>query len=388
MRLLSVFRKSFRESKRDLWVLLLSLAFAPLFVFIYWLMTGGTGSTSYSVLVINQDQPVLRTDGSTLSAGEDIIAGLRDLAYENGSPLLRVALTDDRTAAEQKLRDRAAAVLVIIPEDFSAQLAAFQGGDLSAGTNITFIGDLSNPTYTVAAVMAMTIADSYAQGITDAPRPVELVEVPMGASAARTEFENYIPGLFIFSVIILIFQAAMTPARDIENGALRQLRLTRLTSLEYLGGITLWLTLVALLEVVITYATAVAFGFRSQGPLWLAVLVTAITCLSVIGAGLIVACFSKSVSQAFVIANFPLGFLMFMTGSVFPLPRTNLFTLFGHGIAIYDFLPPTHAVIALNKIFTLGAGLKDVAFELAALTLLSAFYFGIGVWLFKRTQMR
>ncbi|MBI4732408.1 MAG: ABC transporter permease [Chloroflexi bacterium] len=388
MRLLSVFRKRFRESKRDLWVLLLSLAFAPLFVFIYWLMTGGTGSTSYSVLVINQDRPVLRTDGSTLSAGEDIITGLRGLAYENGSPLLRVALTDDRAGAEQKLRDRAAAVLAIIPEDFSAQLAAFQGGDLSAGTNITFIGDLSNPTYTVAAVMVMTIADSYAQGITDAPRPVELVEVPMGASAARTEFENYIPGLFIFSVIILIFQAAMTPARDIENGALRRLRLTRLTSLEYLGGITLWLTLVALLEVVITYATAVAFGFRSQGPLWLAALVTAIACLSVIGAGLIVACFSKSVSQAFVIANFPLGFLMFLTGSIFPLPRTNLFTLFGRGIAIYDFLPPTHAVIALNKIFTLGAGLEDVVFELTALTLLSAFYFGIGVWLFKRTQMR
>ncbi len=388
MRLFSVFRKSFRESKRDLWVLLLSLAFAPLFVFLYWLMTGGTGSTSYSVLVINKDQPVVLTDGSTLSAGEDIIAGLRSLTYENGSPLLRVTLTDDQAVAEQKLRDRAAALLVIIPEDFSAQLAAFQEGDLSAETNVTFIGDMSNPTYTVAAVMVMTISDSYAQGFTDAPRPVELVEVPMGASAARTEFENYVPGLFIFSVIILIFQAAMTPARDIETGALRRLRLTRLNSFEYLGGITLWLTLVALLEVVLTFATAVALGFRSQGPLWLSLLVILLTCLSVIGTGLIVACFSKTVSQAFVIANFPLGLLMFLTGSIFPLPRTSLFTLFGHGIAIYDFLPPTHAVIALNKIFTLGAGFEDIVYELTALGLLSALYFGIGIWLFKFTQMK
>jgi ABC-2 type transport system permease protein len=369
-------------------VLLLSLAFAPLFVFLYWLMTGGTGSTSYSVLVINRDQPIILTDGSTLSGGEDIIAGLRSLTYENGSPLLRVTLTNDQAAAEQKLRDRAAALLVIIPEDFSAQLAAFQEGDLSAETNVTFIGDMSNPTYTVAAVMVMTISDSYAQGLTDAPRPVELVEVPMGASAARTEFENYVPGLFIFSVIILIFQAAMTPARDIENGALKRLRLTRLTSFEYLGGNTLWLTLVALFEVVLTFATAVALGFRSQGPLWLALLITVITCLSVIGSGLIVACFSKNVSQAFVIANFPLGLLMFLTGSIVPLPRTSLFTIFGHGIAIYDFLPPTHAVIALNKIFTLGAGPEEVTFELAALALLSALYFGVGVLLFKRTQMR
>jgi ABC-2 type transport system permease protein len=102
---------------------------------------------------------------------------------------------------------------------------------------------------------------------------------------------------------------------------------------------------------------------------------------------LIVACFSKTVSQAFVIANFPLGFLMFLTGAAFPLPRMNLFTLAGRGFALADLLPPTHAVVALNKIFTLGAGLEQVAFELAALTLLSALYFGLGVWLFQRTQM-
>lgn len=388
MRLLSVFGKNLRESKRDLWVLLLSLAFAPLFVFLYWLITGGTGSTSYGVLVINRDAPVAISETVSFSAGEEIVNGLRSLTYENGNPLLRVTLESDQARAEQKLRDRAAAVLLIIPEDFSSNLYAFQSGDLSARTNVTFIGDLTNPTYTVAAVMVMTVTDTYTQHVVDAPRPVELVEVPMGASAARTEFENYVPGLFIFSIIILIFQAAMTPARDIESGALRRLRLTRLTSLEYLGGMTLWLTLVALLEVVLTFATALAFGFRSQGPLWLAVLVAVITCLSVIGAGLIVACFSKTVSQAFVIANFPLGLLMFLTGSVFPLPRTNLFTIFGHGVAIYDLLPPTHAVIALNKIFTLGAGLQDVAYELVALTFLSLLYFGVGVWLFKRTQMK
>ena len=100
------------------------------------------------------------------------------------------------------------------------------------------------------------------------------------------------------------------------------------------------------------------------------------------------ACFSKTVSQAFVIANFPLGFLMFLTGTAFPLPRFTLFTIAGHGFALPDLLPPTHAVVALNKIFTLGAGFTDVTFELAALTLLSVLYFGIGVWLFQRTQMR
>ena len=171
--------------------------------------------------------------------------------------------------------------------------------------------------------MAMTAADAYTQGFTAAPRPVKLVEIPLGASAARTEFENYVPGLFVMAVVLMVFQAAMTPARDIESGALRRLRLTPLTAFDYLGGTSLWLALVSVAAVLLTFATAVGFGFRSQGPLWLALLVTAITSLSIIGIGLIVACFSKTVSQAFVIANFPLGFLMFLTGAAFPLPRLD-----------------------------------------------------------------
>jgi ABC-2 type transport system permease protein len=388
MRLWNVFIKSIREQKRDLWVIGLSLAFAPLFVFIYYLMTGGTGTTSYGVLVINQDVPMTLTDGTTFSAGDDLVENLRGLAYQNGSPLLHLTLMDDRTESEQKLRDRAAAALVIIPKDFSAKLSAFRSGDTSAGASLTFIGDLTNPYYTVAAVMAMTTADSYTQGFTNAPRPVKLMEIPLGASAARSEFENYVPGLLVLAVVLMVFQAAMTPARDIESGAMRRLRLTPLTAFDYLGGTSLWLGLVSIGGVFLTFATAVAFGFHSQGPLWLAILVTAITSLSIIGIGLIVACFSKTVSQAFVIANFPLGFLMFLTGAAFPLPRFTLFTIAGRGFALPDLLPPTHAVVALNKIFTLGASFKDVVFELAALSLLSVLYFGIGVWLFQRTQMR
>lgn len=388
MRLWQVFIKSIREQKRDLWVIGLSLAFAPLFVFIYWLATGGTGTTSYGVLVINQDVPIALEDGSRLAAGDEVVARLRDLVYQNGSPLLKVTLVEDRREAEQKLRDRAAAALVIIPTGFSTQLAAFRAGDTDVTTDLIFIGDLTNPTYTVAAVMAMTAVDTYTQGFTEAPRPVELVEIPLGSSAARTEFENYVPGLFVLAVVLMVFQAAMTPARDIESGALRRLRLTPMTAFDYLGGTSLWLGLVSVAAVLLTFATAVGFGFRSQGPLWLAVLVTAITSLSIIGIGLLVACFSKTVSQAFVIANFPLGFLMFLTGAAFPLPRLTLFTLFGRDFALPDLLPPTHAVIALNKIFTLGAGLQGVAFELGALALLSTLYFGLGIWLFEKTQMR
>lgn len=388
MRLMNVVLKCFREQKRDLWVLGLSLAFAPLFVVLYYLMTGGTGSTSYNVLVVNQDKPVTRTGGEEVAAGLDILQGLREMAYKNGNPLLKVIPTGDQNQAESQIRDRQASVLLIIPEDFSATLAAYRAGNTSAATQVTLKGDLTNPSYTIAAVMVMTVTDTYVNQATRVPRPVVLNEVPLGASNLRSEFENYIPGLLVMAVVLMVFQAAMMPAREIEAGTLRRLRLTPINSFEYLGGLAIWMTLIAILSILVTFATAVALGFHSQGPLLVAILIDIVAAQSVIGIGLIVACLSKTVSQAFVIANFPLGLLMFLTGAVFPLPRPTLFTLFGHVISYADFLPPTHAVIALNKIFTLGAGVQDVVFEIVALVLLSILYFGIGVLLFQRTQMK
>lgn len=67
---------------------------------------------------------------------------------------------------------------------------------------------------------------------------------------------------------------------------------------------------------------------------------------------------------------------------------TRLLVMAGHPLSYADFLPPTHAVIALNKIFTLGASFKDVAFELGMLAVLTGLYFSAAVWLFQRTQMK
>jgi ABC-2 type transport system permease protein len=388
MRYLNVLRKCIREQRRDVLVLALSLAFAPLFVVMYWLMTGSGGSTTFGALVINQDQAVRMADGAVLAAGEDITRGLESQAYKNGSPLLRVTRMTDRSAAETLLRNREAAILIILPSDLSRTVQAMRGGWETKTATVTIVGDLTNPYYTIAAVTAMSVADTYLQAASPQPRPVQLVEIPLGASAARTEFENYVPGLLVLSVVLLVFQASMTVAREVEGGTLRRLQLTRVTSVELLGGITTWLACIAVAQVLLTFATAWACGFRSQGPLWIAIGVGVIASFSVIGTGMIVASLSKTVSQAFVIANFPLGFFMFLTGAAFPLPRFPFATIAGHAIAWNDLLPPTHAVTALNKIFTMGAGLGDVAFELSTLTILSIAYFAVGAWLFQRNHLR
>ena len=387
MRSFIVFRKTMREIGRDKWMLGLTLAFAPFFVFLYWLWFQG-GSTVYPIAVINQDEGVTLPDGSLYNAGNEVIRAIQAVTYADGRPLLKVVIVSDQAAVETLLRDRGATAYIQIPLDFSRTIQALRAGDRSVTTAVTFGGDLSNTYYMIGANMVLTTVDSYVQGASGQKPLINYIEKPMGASATRTEFETYVPGTLIFSVILLIFLASMTVAREIETGALRRLQLTPMTSFDLLAGVSAALLLVGAASSGLSFLTALALGFHSQGPVWVAFMISVMAGLSVIGLGLVVASLTRSVSQAFVVANFPLGLMMFFSGVIFPMPAVKLFTIAGHVVSPYDFLPPTQAVVALGKILTLGAGLKDVTYEITALLLLSALYFAFGVWFFRRMHLR
>jgi len=387
MKFLIIFRKTLREMSRDLWVVGLTLVFAPCFVLLYWLWFQG-GSTTYKVLVLNHDVGAPLPNGETFAAGEDVILAIQGVTYADDKPLLIVVRASDMSEAEAILRDRGAVTFVEIPEDFSQTFLALQSGDRSVMTQITFGGDMTNPYYAIGAALALTAVDGYVQQASGQKPIINYIEQPLGASAARSEFEIYVPGVIILAVILLVFQAAMAVAREIESGALQRLRLTPMTAFDLLGGISAALMVVAVSSVLLTFGTAAALGFHSQGSLWAAVLIGAVTSLSIIGIGLVVACFTRTVSQAFVVANFPLGLLMFFSGAIFPVPTVKLFTIGGRVVGLYDLLPPTHAVAALNKILTLGADLSEVSFEIGALVVLSVLYFLVGVIVFQRLQIR
>ncbi len=384
MKLWSVLLKSLREQRRDVLSLLLTLSTAPFFVFVYWLFFGG-GSTSYAVLVINQDRGITDATGAVWNAGDDIIAMLQEtITYENGQSMLRVKQVADRAEAERRLRDRDATLLVIIPQDFTQTLTT---PEAQPGV-VTFVGDRTNTYYTVTSTLANAALTSYLDAVTDQTRPVDVTEEALGGSSARTEFELYVPGLLILAVLMLVYQASMVVVREIEAGTLDRLRITRLSALDLLGGISLSQVLIGAAAVVLTFLTALALDFHSAGPVWVAVLIGAVTTFSAVGVGLIVTCFARTTYQAFMVSTFVLFLMMFFTGTFMPVPGGELFTLGDHIFRIYDVLPPTHAVVALNKVLTLGEGLSAIQFELAALLALSVLYFAGGVWLFQRTHLR
>jgi ABC-2 type transport system permease protein len=383
----SIFRKTLLEMSRDKWMLGLTLAFAPFFVFLYWLILSG-GSTTYNILTINDDQGIQLANGTRFNAGLEVGSAINHITYADGRPLLKAVPVIDRAQAEPLLRDRGAAAFILIPENFSQTVDALKNGNRSVTTQIIFGGDLSNPYYMVGVNLSLTAIDGYVQKATGQQPLIGYTEQPLGVSAARTEFETYVPGTLVFAVILLIFLAAMTVAREIETGTLRRLQMTPMRSLDLLGGVTAALVLVGTAAFALAFVVAIALGFRSQGSVWGALVIGAVTCLSVIGLGMVVASFTRTVSQAFIVANFPMAMMMFFSGVIYPLPKIVLFSLGGQDIGLYDILPSTHAVAALNKILTLGADLSQVTYEFGALTILSVLYFGIGVWMFQRFHLR
>ncbi|MHB0875769.1 MAG: ABC transporter permease [Anaerolineae bacterium] len=377
MRAWEVLRKSLREQKRDLLMLLLTVSLAPLMLLLYRVLFP-SGSTTYTVLVV---------DNGDATAAAAVAAAIEGITYPDGAPLLRARIVDSMAVAEPLLRDRQAAAFVALPAGFAAALATSDGGG-GGSAEVTIGGDLTNSFYTIAVTLATTAVDGYVAQLTGYEAPVRYVERPLGASAARTEFEGYVPGLLIFAAISLMFLSSMALAREVEAGTLRRLRLTRMRAVDLLVGTAAAQMLVGLLAIVLTFLTAAALGFRSQGPLWVAVLVGALTALSVIGVGLMVACLCRTVTQAFIIANFPFAIFMFLSGAAYPVPRMLPFTVAGRVVGLNDVLPPTHAVVALNKVLTLGAQFEDVTYELAMLLVLSLAYLAIGVVLFRRRHMQ
>jgi ABC-2 type transport system permease protein len=382
MRVFSVMKKSIKEQIRDIWVFILTACTAPFFVFLYWLMSSG-GSTSYNLLVLNNDINRLVKE----NYADSLVDEFKKITYNDGKPILSVVSVTNRQEAETKLKNREATAMAIIPAGFSEKIISKNDSANKSGREIIIEGDLTNPYYPVASIMANVALIKFSEKFLNFITPINVNEIALGNSSTRTEFENYVPGLFVLALIMLVYSVAMPIARENESGTIKRLKITYMNSFDYLGGLSLVQIMIAVFSVLCTIFTAKAFGFRSEGSMFLAIIIISITSLSFIGVGLIVACFSRNATEALVIGTFPMFLLMFFTGAALPISKTALFTVFGRTINLQDFLAPTHAVTALNKIFIMGAGFGDILFELSAMLVLSLVYYASGIFLFQKMRL-
>jgi len=386
VKLLSVIKKSFREQIRSVWVLVLTVTMAPFFVFVYYLINE-SWQPSYELLFVNLDVGTEYT-GTPINHGQELLAVAK--ALEKDSLMIPVAViqVSNREKAMQKLQNKKADALVVIPENFSLAMVEMLTTGSGPQSQLELVGDLTDMNYMVTAIWASEAFNRYLAQVSPIAMPVGITETSLGVSGEIDEFDMWIPGLLILSIIMLMFTATIAIITEVENGTIIRLKLSRIGVLNFLGGITVVQVVVGLVAIMLTLVAAVLMGFNYSGSIGALLVIAVLTSISMIAFSLILAAAVKSVNEVLVVGNFPLFLFMFFTGAAFPLDGKTLFTIAGYSITAQGLMSPTHAITAAKKVLIMGAGLGDVLPELFALAVLIVIYWALGAWLFYRRHMR
>jgi len=375
MKVLWVARKSLREAWREPKLYGLLMLFPAMLVAVYYVAFGQTPqglSQMLRVLVINQDAG---------PAGEQLVAALRAERFD-GRPVLDVAAAD-LASAEVALRERKAALLLVLPADFSQALAAGQG----APAEVRMVGDQASDSYVFASSFVSSAIDAFTRRATGWDRPLPLAVDFLRGTGTLSDLQFGIPGVLVFGVLFNTISAAMVLVREEVAGTLRRLKLSRARGLDVIGGIALAHLVLAALQVPLAFGLALLLGFRSPGSLLLAVAIGAVLSLAATGMGLLAACFARSDGEAANLGTLLLMPLAFLSGAVFPMPPLPLFTVAGRVIQLYDILPSAHAAEAMRRVLIFGDGPADVAYSLAGLVVLSLLYLALGVAVYQRRKL-
>ena len=304
-----------------------------------------------------------------------LIDALRAEKYPDDKPVFDVAVVTDQDAAHTALEAREITALVEVD-------ARADGRPM-----VTILGDALYGRFYRASVVLDEVVQRYTDRLAGRGTLVRIHEERYAPAGPENEFDYYAPGMMVFALLMIIPQTAMLVGRELRWGTLSRLRLSGVRAWELLLGISLAQMVVAVIQVLVVFISALALGYNNHGSLILAIFVGLMISLSAVGMGLIVACFIENDSQAVNLGSTVTMVQVFVSGAFFPLPPLTVFTFLGHPIGIFDIFPAAHGKLALQQVLNDGAGLGVVGFRLAAIFMLSVVFFAAGVLIFRRLKM-
>jgi ABC-2 type transport system permease protein len=386
MKWYSVFIKSLKEQIRDYWILLIVILLAPFFIFVYYLMIESE-NPEYDIILVNQDKGIsLTTPG--INMGDSLVIYLGEVSQQYNELVLRFHLEDNRDLAISRLKAEKGDAALIIPDNFTSSMLS-DPLNRNKPSIFELIGNITDMQYIIGAVLTEELFNSFLVDITGFKMPVQFKETKLGYSGERSTFELYVPGMLILAIIMMMFSASAAIVREPEIQTLKRLKVTNLTALEFLTGVSLVQIMVAALSMFFALITAVALGYKIiPGTLWFLILIAFLTSLSIIAFSLLFAAFCRSIKDVAIIATFPMLIFMFFTGAAMPVKGATLFTIGSFEFTLAGILSPTHSINALNKVLLLGLPPANTIPDITALVILTVIYFVLGVWAFNRRHMK
>jgi ABC-2 type transport system permease protein len=343
-----------------------------------------------------------------MNYGDNLTQYLKTVKYQNSNVYLFNVVSTNNSNANLLLNEGKVDAELIIPQNFSDAMVALT--DNTAKT----ITDPSSITITPNITSSLTIQgnpESNDFGITQSilsgtlnsyqdqlvvqtqtntigaqiAEPSDYVNSVVTSSGNSKNFIlSYfvIPGLMIFSFLLVAIMVAVSFTRDEDRGVLARLKLSGIRVYDLLfGSFILW-TLMIIIQISLILAAARLIGFHFYigiGSILLVLLVGIIGGIASISLGIFIAALTRNSRLAFslgIILAIPVMIL-----SVFQLPQT-IFKISSHNFQIFDFLPWTHVFNDLQTLLTFGGGWSAISHEVLYAIILTVILFIISMGLY------
>ncbi len=303
--------------------------------------------------------PYAVLDQSRAAASTELIARL-----DGTGVFHRVAtLTSSNQIAD--VIDRSAALLVVsIPSDFESRLASRQQAPLQI-----ILDGRNSATAATAASYVSSIVASYNQSLGNA----SAISVER-RSWFNPNFEsrwNMMPGLIAaLSMIQTLMLAALSVAREREQGTFDQLLVTPFTPLQILIGKALPSILVGLIQSTVIFLI-ILFWFQipMNGSVWLLYLSLLTFTTSSVGIGLSISAVALNMQQAMLYTFMLIMPLMLLSGLLTPVRNMPAILQ----IATYA-NPLRFGIDTVRRVYLEGAAFHDVAFNFIPLLIIGAIW--------------
>ncbi len=218
-----------------------------------------------------------------------------------------------------------------------------------------------------------------------------------GGSAKETFLQMYysllVPGQIIQSVMIASVSAIYMVAYEIDRKILQRLKLTKVTSIEYIGGTLIAWGIISMMLGVLLLAIAIALGYVKIA--W-SLIDMGLSLLILILAGVITAAYSLiflSFTNEKIAANFSLISLLTLSlfiAGYFPIPNPVIGFLLGRELTLFDLVPWRTAITCLRKSLILVDIYNplDILPDLALLAFWTILYSGIAFITFDKFRLK
>ncbi|KXK27007.1 MAG: ABC-2 family transporter protein [candidate division WS6 bacterium OLB20] len=339
-----------------------------LFIGLFGLAFGGGEIEAFSIGMVRQEH-------GSYTAFKDTLTGLQQ-SEDNEKPLLAISEYDTADAAAQAVKSGTITLYLTVPEDF------YPGGE---GTLIVS-GEQTNPFFSAVAGIIQNVSAGY---LNKDISFISTVTLESASGDNPSAFDTLVPGLIVYSMLILMPGIAQDFTEITEKQYIFRYFTSRTRSWQILAGTGMYQFTLVFIQLIISYSTALAFGFQASGNLLNALAVAIPTGIFVVAVGLLIGALTKKIDAATNIGTMLSIVLGFFSGSfIAGIGRIWEFELFDRSVQFNDLLPTKWATVAMETVLRDSGSISDITGELTFISISAVVLLLAATLLYRQRQLK